>query len=185
MKEERIFKKIGKLLDLYGVDPEEKEKFLLDLKDKKYDDQEEVEETVEEEEPTEELGEELPSEEDAGGEEQVEEVSEDAEEPVDEPLPEEPVEDAEPVSEEQPTEELPTEQPAEQPIPQEQPQQQPTEDFAKTIEGLQARIDALEELVAKLGEPVDQDVGVAPTNPSGESYKESEMDRYNRMRMGR
>ena len=43
-KDERILKKVGKLLSLYGVTDEEKEKFLLDLEDKKYDDQEEVEE---------------------------------------------------------------------------------------------------------------------------------------------
>ena len=37
MKDEKILKKVGKLLSMYGVSDEEKEKFLLDLKDKKYD----------------------------------------------------------------------------------------------------------------------------------------------------
>ena len=195
MNDERILKKVDKLLKLYGVVDEEREKFLLDLKDKKYDDQEEVEETVEEKEelPTENGEvEEQPAEEEVGEENANEdEVAEKGEEVVEEetptddveqPLPEQP-EVEQPPMEEQPTEENPMEQPMEQVV--EQPQQ-PNEDVAKTIEGLMARIESLEDIVKKLGTPVeDENIGVAPQNPSGESFEESEFDRINRLRRGR
>jgi len=186
-KDERILKKVGKLLKLYGVPDEEKEKFLADLQDKKYDDQddlnepEEVEETeeVEEENPTEEVGEE---------EVEEQEVSEVAEEPTEtepteqvENLPEEPVEEQPEVQVEEPTEEVPVDQPVE-----EQPQTQVSYDeIMKTIEGQNARIASLEDIVKKLGTPVEENIGVEPQNPSGETYQESEMDRINRLRMGR
>ena len=162
MNDERILKKVDKLLKLYGVVDEEREKFLLDLKDKKYDDQEEVEETVEEKEelPTENGEvEEQPAEEEVGEENTNEdEVAEDGEEVVEE---------------DKPTDDV------------EQPQQ-PNEDVAKTIEGLMARIESLEDIVKKLGTPVeDENIGVAPQNPSGESFEESEFDRINRLRRGR
>ena len=194
MKEERILKKVDKLLKLYGVEDEEREKFLLDLKDKKYDDQEEVEETVEEEElPAEENGEELPAEnevaeegeEQVGGEElpeeQEEEIGEDVQEdagelPVDQPQEEQPL----------PQEGLEPEQPLEQEQPpMEQPVEDNAEETAKTIEGLMARIQALEEIVEKLGTPVNDDIGVNPNNPSAEGLEESEFDQYNRLRRGR
>lgn len=195
MNDERILKKVDKLLKLYGVVDEEREKFLLDLKDKKYDDQEEVEETVEEKEelPTENGEvEEQPAEEEVGEEiANEDEVAEDGEEVVEEdkptddveqPLPEQP-EVEQPPMEEQPTEENPMEQPMDQVV--EQPQQ-PNEDVAKTIEGLMARIESLEDIVKKLGTPVeDENIGVAPQNPSGESFEESEFDRINRLRRGR
>lgn len=200
MKEEKILKKVDKLLKLYGVEDGEREKFLLDLKDKKYDDQEdieevaegeeEIEEPVESEEPVEEESTEVLEEEPSepvGEEEPVEEeVGEEVEEPVGEELPIEQVEEPLP---EQPVEQ-PSEQPMEQP-PMEQPvmeqPQQPdqSEDLQNTIDGLQARIDALEDLVKKLGTPVEESVGVEPRNPSGESLQESEFDRINRLRRGR
>lgn len=192
-KDERILKKVGKLLKLYGVSDEEKEKFLADLQDKKYDDQEELNETeeVEEESPTEEVGE----------EEVSEEVSEDAEEPGEtepteevESLPEEPVEEQpseEPVEEvpseqppmEEPLEEQQVEQPVEE-VPPEQPNEQNAE-FQKALDGVIERLASLEDIVKKLGAPVEESVGVEPHNPSGESLQESEMDRINRLRMGR
>lgn len=185
MNDERILKKVDKLLKLYGVADEEREKFLLDLKDKKYDDQEEVEETVEEKEelPTENGEvEEQPAEEEVGEEiANEDEVAEDGEEVVEE---EKPTDDVEQPLPEQPEVEQPTE---EQPMDQvvEQPQQ-PNEDVAKTIEGLMARIESLEDIVKKLGTPVeDENIGVAPQNPSGESFEESEFDRINRLRRGR
>lgn len=46
MNKDKILRKIGKLLSLYGVDETEKQNFLLDLQDAKYDDEED-EETVE------------------------------------------------------------------------------------------------------------------------------------------
>lgn len=153
-KDERILKKVGKLLSLYGVTDEEKEKFLLDLEDKKYDDQEEVEEVSETEEtPTEEV--------------------EETEEVVDETPTEEPVQEP---TEETPTEEEPTES---------LPVAQDHEEVQKTIDGLVARIESLEDLVKKLGVKVEDDsFGERPNNQSAESYQENEFDRYNKLRRG-
>ena len=184
-KDERILKKVGKLLKLYGVTDEEKEKFLADLQDKKYDDQDDLNEPEEVEE-TEEVEEENPTE--AVGEEEVEEqeVSEDAEEPAEPEPTEEPVEEPlpeEPMAEEQPpVEENPMEQPMEQPQTANDPR---VEEMSKTIEGLLDRISSLEDIVKKLGTPVEENIGVEPHNPSGESLQESELDRYNKLRMGR
>lgn len=170
-KDERILKKVGKLLSLYGVTDEEKEKFLLDLEDKKYDDQEEVEEVSETEEtPTEEV-------------EETEEVVEETptEEPVQEPVEE--TEEEQPVEEpvEQPTEETPTEEEPTESLPVAQDH----EEVQKTIDGLVARIESLEDLVKKLGVKVEDDsFGEKPNNQSTESYQENEFDRYNKLRRG-
>lgn len=170
-KDERILKKVGKLLSLYGVTDEEKEKFLLDLEDKKYDDQEEVEEVSETEEtPTEEV-------------EETEEVVEETptEEPVEEPVQE--TEEEQPVEEpvEQPTEETPTEEEPTESLPVAQDH----EEVQKTIDGLVARIESLEDLVKKLGVKVEDDsFGEKPNNQSAESYQENEFDRYNKLRRG-
>ena len=166
-KDERILKKVGKLLSLYGVTDKEKEKFLLDLEDKKYDDQEEVEEVSETEEtPTEEV--------------------EETEEVVDETPTEEPVEETEEETEEeqpveQPTEETPTEEEPTESLPVAQDH----EEVQKTIDGLVARIESLEDLVKKLGVKVEDDsFGEKPNNQSTESYQENEFDRYNKLRRG-
>lgn len=170
-KDERILKKVGKLLSLYGVTDEEKEKFLLDLEDKKYDDQEEVEEVSETEEtPTEEV-------------EETEEVVDETptEEPVQEPVEE--TEEEQPVEEpvEQPTEETPTEEEPTESLPVAQDH----EEVQKTIDGLVARIESLEDLVKKLGVKVEDDsFGEKPNNQSTESYQENEFDRYNKLRRG-
>lgn len=170
-KDERILKKVGKLLSLYGVADKEKEKFLLDLQDKKYDDQEEVEEVSETEEtPTEEV-------------EETEEVVEETptEEPVQEPVEE--TEEEQPVEEpvEQPTEETPTEEEPTESLPVAQDH----EEVQKTIDGLVARIESLEDLVKKLGVKVEDDsFGEKPNNQSTESYQENEFDRYNKLRRG-
>lgn len=170
-KDERILKKVGKLLSLYGVTDEEKEKFLLDLEDKKYDDQEEVEEISETEEtPTEEV-------------EETEEVVDETptEEPVQEPVEE--TEEEQPVEEpvEQPTEETPTEEEPTESLPVVQDH----EEVQKTIDGLVARIESLEDLVKKLGVKVEDDsFGERPNNQSAESYQENEFDRYNKLRRG-
>lgn len=170
-KDERILKKVGKLLSLYGVTDEEKEKFLLDLEDKKYDDQEEVEEVGETEEtPTEEV-------------EETEEVVDETptEEPVQEPVEE--TEEEQPVEEpvEQPTEETPTEEEPTESLPVVQDH----EEVQKTIDGLVARIESLEDLVKKLGVKVEDDsFGEKPNNQSAESYQENEFDRYNKLRRG-
>ena len=170
-KDERILKKVGKLLSLYGVNDKEKEKFLLDLEDKKYDDQEEVEEVSETEEtPTEEV-------------EETEEVVDETptEEPVQEPVEE--TEEEQPVEEpvEQPTEETPTEEEPTESLPVAQDH----EEVQKTIDGLVARIESLEDLVKKLGVKVEDDsFGEKPNNQSAESYQENEFDRYNKLRRG-
>ena len=170
-KDERILKKVGKLLSLYGVADKEKEKFLLDLQDKKYDDQEEVEEVSETEEtPTEEV-------------EETEEVVDETptEEPVQEPVEE--TEEEQPVEEpvEQPTEETPTEEEPTESLPVAQDH----EEVQKTINGLVARIESLEDLVKKLGVKVEDDsFGEKPNNQSTESYQENEFDRYNKLRRG-
>ena len=170
-KDERILKKVGKLLSLYGVADKEKEKFLLDLEDKKYDDQEEVEEVSETEEtPTEEV-------------EETEEVVDETptEEPVQEPVEEteEETEEEQPV--EQPTEETPTEEEPTESLPVAQDH----EEVQKTIDGLVARIESLEDLVKKLGVKVEDDsFGEKPNNQSTESYQENEFDRYNKLRRG-
>lgn len=198
--DERIKKKLGKLLTKWSVPDAEKVEFLKELEEEiaKPDEEEDLEGVAEE---TEEVKEESPNEE--VGEEEVEEqeVSEDAEEPaetepaeepVEEPLPEEPVAE-EPVAEEQPGEELPpVEQPPVEENPMEQPMEQPQptddprfEEMSNTIQGLTDRLASLEDIVKKLGTPVEENIGVEPHNPSGESLQESELDRYNKLRMGR
>lgn len=199
--DERIKKKLGKLLTKWSVPDAEKVEFLKELEEEiaKPDEEEDLEGVAEE---TEQVEEESPNEE--VGEEEVEEqeVSEDAEEPaepepteepVEEPLPEEPVAEEQPNAEEQPGEELPpVEQPPVEENPMEQPVAQPqtandprVEEMSKTIEGLTDRIASLEDIVKKLGTPVEENIGVEPHNPSGESLQESELDRYNKLRMGR
>ena len=195
MKEEKILKKVGKLLSMYGVSDEEKEKFLLDLKDKKYDDQEEVEETFEEEEevsPNENKEEAPEMEEESEVEEKAEDEVVEEDEEVGEPeAEEEPMPEEAPV-EEQPEAPLPEENPME--VPQEQPmEQQPVEEQVnneeemKANDALLARIEALEDIISKMGIPLQggEDVGLTPSNPAGESQVENEYDRFNKMRMGR
>lgn len=182
MKDEKILKKVGKLLSMYGVSDEEKEKFLLDLKDKKYDDQEEIEEesvdSEEEFEPVE-NEEQAPVEED--GLMQDEEAAPEQEVPEEQPAPEQP--QPEPVPEENPMEAPQEEQPMEQPVPEESN----GEEAAKANEALLARIEALEDIISKMGIPLQggEDVGLTPSNPAGESQVENEYDRFNKMRMGR
>lgn len=183
MTDEKILKKVGKLLKLYGVSDEEKEKFILDLQDKKYDDQEEVEEVVEEK-PTEEFKE----------EEKVEEVGEEEQPLVEEEPAEEP---AQPVEEQQ-EEDLPVEQPEMEQPPVDQPQPElPTEqpqpveqldarfeEIKKTLEGFDARLKAFEDLAGKLAIPENTDIGL-PANNEGANVGESSFDDFNRKRMGR
>lgn len=186
--DERIKKKVGITLTKWKVSDEEKIAFLKDLEEEiaKPDEEEDLENVAEQEN---EVEEESPNEE--VGEEEVEEqeVSEDAEEPA-EPEPTEPVEETteEPVVEEQPEvqveepmEEVPTEQPVEQP----QTDDPRFEEMSNTIQGLTDRLASLEDIVKKLGTPVEENIGVEPHNPSGESLQESELDRYNKLRMGR
>ena len=187
--DERIKKKLGKLLTRWSVTDEEKVEFLKELEEEiaKPDEEEDLESVTEE---TEEIEEESPNEE-VGEEEVSEELGEDAEEPA-ELEPTEPV--GEPIEEpvaEEPSEVPFEEQPMEQPAmdqPMEQPLQDNSNEVAElktTIDGLLDRISSLEDLVKKLGTPVEENIGVEPHNPSGESMQESELDRINRLRMGR
>ena len=191
--DERIKKKLGKLLTKWSVPDAEKVEFLKELEDEiaKPDEEEDLEGVAEE---TEEVKEESPE----VGEEEVEEVSEDAEVPAEpEPTEEvaEPTEEVEePVAEEPaevPSEKPLPEQPMEEPVDQPQPVEQPQEnndlvaELQNTISGLVSRIESLEDTIKKLGAPVEDNVGVEPHNPSGESLQESEMERINRIRMGR
>lgn len=197
--DERIKKKLGKLLTKWSVPDAEKIEFLKELEEEmsKPDDEEDLEGVAEETE-TEQVEEESPNEE--VGEEEVEEqeVSEDAEEPAETEPAEQVEEPTEPVAEEPPVEEQPGEElpPVEEPPAEENPMEQPVEqpqtandprveEMSKTIEGLLDRIASLEDIVKKLGTPVEENIGVEPHNPSGESLQESELDRYNRLRMGR
>lgn len=199
MKTARVKKIVGNLLTKWSVTDEDKIEFLKELESKFAEpgdaDEEDLEpiteetetEEVEEENPTEEVGEEEVEEQEV----EEQEVSEDAEEPAETEPTEEPVE--EPMAEEQPGEELPpVEQPPVEENPMEQPMEQPqpandprVEEMSKTIEGLLDRISSLEDIVKKLGTPVEENIGVEPHNPSGESLQESELDRYNKLRMGR
>lgn len=201
-KDERILKKVGKLLSMYGVTEEEKQKFLADLQDKKYDDQEELNEGDANEavEPTEESmgGEEAEPMEDTapveGGEEPMEEAPM-GEEPADDMVEEDvgetpdqaPVEEA-PVEEiPEPMEEQPQPvEPTPEPMGMEQPAAEPNanEETQKTIDGLVARIESLEDIIKKLGVQVDSGFGTSPTNESNEVAEESEFDRINRLRRG-
>jgi hypothetical protein len=138
-KDEKILKKVGKLLSIYGVSDEEKEKFLADVQDTKNDEEEPIEP-------------------------QENEVEDKQEKVVkeDEKLVEEPVVNEEPKVEEEHEKEV-----------------------KETIDGLVARISSLEELVSKLAIPEEKDFGTSPANQSAESYKETELERYNKMRTGR
>lgn len=182
-KDEKILKKVGKLLSIYGVSDEEKKKFLADVQDTKNDEEEPIEdgeeekvEETEETEPTE-KGEELTE----SGE--VEEKGE-TEEPIE---PQEKVAETEENEVEDKQEEVVKEDEklVEEPVVNEEPKVEETEEVKKTIEGLVARISSLEELVSKLAIPEEKDFGTSPANQSAESYKETELERYNKMRTGR
>jgi hypothetical protein len=136
-KDEKILKKVGKLLSIYGVSDEEKEKFLADVQDTKNDEEEPIEP-------------------------QENEVEDKQEKVVKE-----------------------DEKLVEEPVVNEEPKVEETEEVKKTIEGLVARISSLEELVSKLAIPEEKDFGTSPANQSAESYKETELERYNKMRTGR
>lgn len=174
MNDERILKKVGKLLSMYGVNEEEKQKFLLDLKDKKYDDQEEIEEVAEDEQVNEEeMVEEKPTEEKVEDVEKVEEVDEVEEQP------------------EQPVEEVAEEEaPVEEPVEEEQVEPQMDFDakfkeYEDTINGLVARIESLEDVVKKLGvAEQEESFGEKPENEGASASKETSFDKYNRLRTG-
>lgn len=194
-KDEKILKKIGKLLTLYGVEDQEKENFLIDLQDKKYDDPDDEEEIEnKEEEKVDENSAEVETEteveekaeptkdENQGGEEQPEtEVEEEQE-----------VEEKEEVPGEEERVEEKVENEIEEPQLEEPQPEQPTEEFdyqakfeeqQKSIDGLLARLSTLEEIVSKLGVE-EKPVGASPEGNPIEESNESTFDEINRKRVG-
>lgn len=151
MTDEKILKKIGKLLSLYGVEEEEKAKFLADVQDAKYDDDEEevAEEVVEKDE--------VPA----------TPVVEEKEEVIDE--------------------ELPTNEGVEE--VEKEPEvdyKAKYEELKGVIDGLVARIEPLENIVAKLGVPEkDESFGVEPQAESEKDEALSYFEELNRRRTGR
>ena len=192
MTDERILKKVGKLLELYGVSPEEKDKFLTDLQDKKYDEEEEKETEVPNEEQVDETEKEEVEVKENENPEEVVESEESVEEEV-KPEGEEVETETEEKVEEQPLEETP-ELPQEENVggEEEQPEEEEAYDYnaeieelRKSNEGLSARLQTLEDIVAKLGvEEKDQTMGASPNgNPVDEQYN-SAFDEINRKRVG-
>lgn len=175
-KDEKILKKVGKLLSIYGVSDEEKEKFLADVQDTKNDEEEPIEDGEEEKvEETEEI------EPEEKGEELTESGKVEEKEETEEPI--EPQENEVEDKQEEVVKE--DEKLVEEPVVNEEPKVEETEEVKKTIDGLVARISSLEELVSKLAIPEEKDFGTSPANQSAESYKETELERYNKMRTGR
>ena len=186
-KDEKILKKIGKLLTLYGVEDNEKENFLIDLQDKKYDDPDEEEvadEKVETE--TEESVEEQPSEE-TKVEEKEESTETEVEETQPESVEEEQVSDEEVAndSEEPQLEETETE---EEKVVEEEPfdYKSKFEEQQKVIDGLSARLSSIEDIVSKLGEKVEEEkpIGASPAGNPVDENQDTTFDEINRKRIG-
>ena len=186
-KDEKLLKKIGKLLSMYGVIEEEKTKFLADVQDAKYDDQEETEETEEEVKETEVVdgNGEAPQEEEPPKEPATEETETPTEEKGDE-VP--PAEEGEKVEEEQKAEET-VEETVEEPAPEQPVDSQPIdngkyEEMEKALDGLRAKVDSLMEALTKSGVLVNapqQPVGLEHNDPMGEEVVAGESDILRRL----
>lgn len=191
MSDERILKKVGKLLELYGVSEEEKDKFLIDLQDKKYDEEEEQPETPTEQKPLENEEQETSQE-----QEQVEETTETENEEsgenkeVAETESEETIEENS--EEEPPTTENESLNLEEESNVEEQNQPETSfdaqakfEEVTKSIDGLASRIQSVEDLIAKLGVPAEEKPFGAKSsgNPVDENVDTS-FDEINRKRLG-
>lgn len=195
-KSEKLLKKMSKLLTMYGVSDDEKAKFLQDIQDAKYDDEEDMEEESSTEEQPMEKDEESPE---PPVEEKVDEQA-----PVDEPTE---VASEEPTGEET-TETSPSETETQEPVengveneepvgadtsmpPQESPETEqplpteqatPTEpqvdykalyeETQKALDGVSTRLSALEQALQDAGvlvnavQPVQEEVGVGSNDPS-------------------
>lgn len=210
MTDEKILKKIGKLLTMYGASDDEKQKFLTDLEDAKYDDEEEEtdesskENSGETEQETsqeqEELGEETETEEteevEQGEDDNQEELETESEETVEESSEELPTENESEESQEQSLvenqEQLGEEQQQElPPVEQEQPSEQTfdaqssIEELKKSIDGLAARFQTIEDTLAKLGTPVENEqIGVSPAGNPIDQSQDTTFDEINRKRIG-
>lgn len=169
MKDEKILKKVAKLLKLYGVEEDEKiNGFLDDLKEMKDEEDEVVEEGEKLEKPTE-------------NEDVKEEITETekVEENPAEPEPEQPQEEVAKESEEIKVEE---EQPAEkegepETTANEYDFKEKYEELVKTTDALSSRLESLENVVSKLGVPIeDETLGASPT---GTPVDEQPNDSFN------
>lgn len=158
MNDEKVLKKIDKLLKIYGVDDEStRMAFLKDVKE--YRDDEDEEETPTEETPVE--------------EKPTEEV-------------EEPSQEETPAEEEgvKPVEEAPEEAPAEGTDKSEE-LQKTFDGLTARIQSLEETVSKLTGLVEKLGVPEDKEAGLSP-NQEGEVKGEmSYFDRINKLRTGK
>ena len=203
-KDEKLLKKIDRLLKLYGVeDEEQRKKFLTDVEDAKYDEEEHDENSSEEQkteqvgteqqeeaEETQETTTETESEEESSGEEQEtesEETSNDEESSEGGETEESKSEETETGSTET-TEEQETK--SEEETKEEGKQadfdiEAKFEEFQKAIDGLSSRFKSIEDIVAKLGTPIEEKpIGESPAgNPVDES-QDTTFDEINRKRIG-
>ena len=188
-KDERLLKKIGKLLTLYGVEEKEKENFLIDLQDKKYDDPEDEEEVKVDETSTKNENETKVEEEVKPTEEENKGSNEEQETKVEE---EQKVEENKlPVEETKVEEEV--ENKVEEPKPEEPKQEEvkveefdaksKTDELQKSIDGIAARISSIEDIISKLGVE-EKPIGASPEGNPVEESKESTFDEINRKRVG-
>lgn len=206
MKDEKILKKINKLLSSYGVDDEKlREEFLADLVSMKDKDEEVVEEkdtsaeTEKVETPKED---ETPIEENKEVEETTEVENKEEVETTEEPKEE--VEETEKVEEEEPSNESEENSNVEEQkeevvedetiVKAEELDEQPKEEYQidygakideqnKTIEALVARLTSLEDIISKLG--VEQKpVGLAPETSASMQGENDAFNYFTRKRLG-
>lgn len=155
MNKDKILRKIGKLLSLYGVDETEKQNFLLDLQDAKYDDEED-EETVEVETETETEAE-TETETETPVEEESLETETETELPVDEPIVEEEEKEVE----------------ADHTVDWEGQYNE----LKETCDSLSARLETLEGIVSKLGVEKEETTQFG-VEPQSEGSKDEAADYF-------
>lgn len=188
-KKEKILAKIGKQLD--KLDEEDRNAVIEQLMSMIKDDEEEVAE----EQPTEnEVGEETPAEEAPKEEETVEEKTETTEEEkveesTDDPNPEEaPAEEEVANESEEVGDEKSSEDKVEEKVEEESTEEKEEtpegidwkakfEEMQKASEGLVARIEAIEDVISKLG--VVEDDGTMGASPNGQPHDEAPNDVFN------
>lgn len=175
MKDEKILKKVAKLLKLYGVEEEEKiNGFLDDLKEMKDDEEvkeegEKLEEPTENEEATEEITETEEVEENPAEPEQPqEEVAKESEETE--------VEEEKPAEEEGETETTATD---------DYDYKEKYEEVVKTLETLSSRLESLENVVSKLGVPQDETLGASPNSTPVDEQPNDSFNNFVSKRIGK
>lgn len=185
-KKEKILARIGKFLD--KLDEEDRKAVLDELLAMKDDEEEEKAD----EQPTDnEVGEEAPKEEKTVEEETETTEEEKVEESTDDPKPEETqaeeevANDSEEVGSEETGEDKVEEKAEEEQPAEEQKEETPEgidykakfEEMQKAHEGLVARIEALEDVISKLGVVVDD--GTVGASPNGQPHDEAPNDSFN------